>query len=417
MKTVNSFGIYFTLKPEKEKDGKAPLYLCITVNGKRAYIALQQKISPKSWDTGKGLGKSGSIEGKAINVYLEGVRASVTDTYKYLQLEKKVITAELVKSAWLRTGDDEHTLDQISKYHNEMSAGVLAQGTMKNYYTTQRYMVEFVKKQFKRKEFYLSELNYKFIQDFEIFLRNHQPVDHQKPLTNNGIMKHLERFRKMINLAFRLEWIVRDPFEKFQLKYNRVEKEFLTAGELAALEQKEISLPRLAVVRDIFVFCCYTGLAFVDVMNLKPQNIVVGQDGGFWINTNRQKTTIPVNLPLLARPQNIMDQYKENIRAIAKGTIFPQLSNQKMNSYLKELAERCDICKNLTFHVARHTFATTVTLVNSVPIETVSKMLGHTTIRSTQVYARVIEKKVSEDMATLSLKLGGQGVKSTGTLS
>jgi integrase len=218
-------------------------------------------------------------------------------------------------------------------------------------------------------------------------------------------MKHLERFRKMINLAFRLEWISRDPFEKFKLKYNRVEKDFLTVLELAALENKELTLPRLSVVRDIFLFCCYTGLAFVDVMNLKPVNICIGLDGGLWIKTSRQKTTIAVNVPLLNQAQHLIEKYKCNIKANAKGTIFPQLSNQKMNGYLKELAEMCDIYKVLTFHIARHTFATTVTLLNGVPIETVSKLLGHTTMRSTQVYAKVIEQKVSEDMGMLRKKL------------
>lgn len=219
-------------------------------------------------------------------------------------------------------------------------------------------------------------------------------------------MKHLERLRKMINLAYRLEWIVKAPFEKFSLKYKKVEKEFLTAKELSKLEEKELDLPRLSVVGDIFVFCCYTGLAFVDVMNLRPVNICTGTDGELWIKTFRQKTTTAVNVPLLLQAKSLMEKYRGNIRAQAKGTIFPQLSNQKMNSYLKELAERCDIYKVLTFHVARHTFATMVTLLNGVPIETVSKLLGHTSMRSTQIYAKVVEQKVSEDMAALNKKLG-----------
>jgi len=405
MKTTNSFGIYFNIRVDKEKDGSAPVYAAVTVNGKKALMVLQERISIKCWDMKKGMGKSNTTEGKKMNGYLEEMRQSIADCYKDLQLQRKVITAELLKTAFLRTGSDEHTLTEIAIYHNEMSGGVLADGTMKNYYTTQKYMAEFVKKQYKRKDYFLSELNYKFIQDFETFLRKHQPLDHQKPLTNNGIMKHLERFRKMINLAYRLEWIHRDPFEKFQLKFNKVEKEFLSSAELQALENKELILPRLSVVRDIFVFCCYTGLAFVDVMNLKPENIVKGQDDGLWIKTSRQKTTIPVNVPLLDQAQRIMNRYKNNVRAKANGTIFPILSNQKMNSYLKELAERCDITKVLTFHIARHTFATTVTLLNGVPMETVSKLLGHTTMRSTQVYAKVIERKVSEDMALLNEKL------------
>lgn len=209
----------------------------------------------------------------------------------------------------------------------------------------------------------------------------------------------------MITLAFKLEWIVRDPFDKYQLKFDRVEKEFLTEAELSALENKLLTLPRLSVVRDIFIFSCYTGLAFVDVMNLKPLNIVEAADGTQWVRTSREKTTIPVNVPLLLKAKVLVEKYKLNIKAREKGTVFPPLSNQKMNSYLKELAERCDIFKNLTFHTARHTFATTVTLLNGVPIETVSKLLGHTSMRTTQIYAKVIEKKVNDDMADLQRKL------------
>ncbi len=410
MKTINTFSVHFNLKTQKEKDGKAPVYASIKVNGEKTTLALKQSVTTRCWDIRKGMGKATTAEGRELNIYLEEVRQVLGECYRELQLRRRVISADSVKDAFLRNGDDEHTLEEIADYHNETSKAVLAQATMKNYYTTQRYLREFVSKNLKRKSYFLSELNYKFIQDFEVFLRNHQPVDHQKPLTTNGIMKHLERFKKMINLACKIEWLYRDPFEKYQLKFDRVEKDFLTADELSALEQKDMLLPRLSVVRDIFVFACYTGLAFVDVMELTPNNLVKGQDGGLWIKTCRQKTTIPVNVPVLNQPERIIEAYQGNIRAAARGTIFPKLSNQKMNSYLKELAELCGISKVLTFHMARHTFATTVTLVNGVPIETVSKLLGHTSMRSTQVYAKVIERKVSEDMAALKGKLKGLSV-------
>jgi integrase len=405
MKALTSFGISFKVRSDREKDGKAPLQATITVNGQKTFLTLPRKIPVKCWNPGRALARANTSEGREINSYIEEVRQTIGECYRDLQLERKIITPEVIKEVFLGNTEKEHTLDQISAYHNEMSAGVLAHGTMKNYYTTQRYMREFVKKKYRRSEYYLSELNYKFILDLEIFLRNHQPADHQKPLTNNGIMKHLERLKKMINLAFRLGWINRDPFEKYQLKFNKVEIEYLTADELFTLEHKDVKLSRLAVVRDIFVFCCYTGLAFVDVMNLAPRHIVKGQDGELWINTSRQKTTIEVKVPLLEPAQILIEQYKDNIKALSKGTIFPQLTNQKMNSYLKELADICGITKVLTFHVARHTFATTVTLVNGVPMETVSKLLGHTTMRSTQVYAKVVEQKVSEDMSDLKYRL------------
>jgi integrase len=405
MKKTNTFGIHFAIRQDREKDGFVPVISCITVNKERVYIALQRKIANKDWDLRKGQGKATTPEGRELNSFLEEIRQSIGECYRALQLQRKIITAETVKNSFLRNGSEEYTLADIAQYHNEMSLQTLAPGTMKNYYTTQRYIIEFVQKQHKRKEYFLSELNYKFILDFEVFLRKHQPLDHQRPLTTNGVMKHLERLRKMINLAYRLEWIHRDPFEKYQLKFNKVEKEFLTSAELQKLENIELQTPRISVVRDIFVFCCYTGLAFVDVTNLKPSHICVGEDGGLWIKTSRQKTTVAVNVPLLNQAKAIMDKYYNNVRASVKGAIFPVSSNQNMNFYLKDLAERCGITKALTFHIARHTFATTVTLVNGVPIETVSKLMGHTTLRSTQVYAKVIEKKVSEDMARLNEKL------------
>ncbi len=242
--------------------------------------------------------------------------------------------------------------------------------------------------------------------DFETFLRNHKPIDHQRPMNNNGVMKHLIRLRKMTNLALKLEWIISDPFKNYKFKYQKVDKDFLTENELASLEKKIFAVERLNYVRDLFVFSCYTGLAYVDVSNLRENQIIIGLDNELWIKIFRQKTQIPVNVPLLPRAHVILKQYKTDPRAIVKGTLFPILSNQKINSYLKEIAILCKIHKVLTFHVARHTFATTVTLSNGVPIESVSKMLGHTKIATTQIYARVLEKKVGEDMAALRIKLG-----------
>jgi site-specific recombinase XerD len=190
------------------------------------------------------------------------------------------------------------------------------------------------------------------------------------------------------------------------MKFVKVDKEFLTAQELQSIEDKDFTIERIAMVRDLFVFCCYTGLAYIDVMHLTPDHVIKGIDDKDWIKTSRQKTNVPVNVPILPKGLNILDKYKVHIRANSRGTLFPLISNQKVNSYLKEIADLCGIKKNLTFHIARHTFATTVTLSNGVPIETVSKMLGHTKIATTQIYARVLERKISEDMANLQKKLG-----------
>ena len=225
-------------------------------------------------------------------------------------------------------------------------------------------------------------------------------------MDTNGVLKHIIRLKKMTNLAVKLKWLNADPFQGFKMTRKRVDKDFLSEFELRAIEEKYFELDRLAIVRDIFIFSCYTGLSYVDMANLKYNNIVRGIDGENWIHTSRQKKTIPVNTPILPKAQIIINRYRNDVRAHEKGTVFPIISNQKVNSYLKEIADLCGIRKNLTFHVARHTFATTITLSNGVPIETVSKMLGHNKLSTTQIYARVLEKKVSEDMAELKRKLG-----------
>jgi site-specific recombinase XerD len=282
---------------------------------------------------------------------------------------------------------------------------ILTWGTMKNYFTTQKYIQKFLNERFRKTDIFLSGLSYKFITDFEFFLRNNKPVDHQRPLENNGVMKHLERFRKMVTMAVKMEWLDKDPFEKYQLKFNRVERDFLSEYELAKIENKKFNIERLMFIRDLFVFSCYTGLSYIDAMKLTPGNITIGIDGDYWISTSRQKTNERVRVPILPKAWEMIEKYKTHPRSMQKGTIFPFISNQKLNSYLKEIADLCGIEKNLTFHLARHTFATTVTLTNGVPIETVSKMLGHSKISTTQIYAKVIERKVSEDMQTLRAKM------------
>lgn len=224
-------------------------------------------------------------------------------------------------------------------------------------------------------------------------------------MNNNGVMKHIIRLKKMVHLALRLEWIQKDPFVNYKLKIQKVNREHLSELELKKVEEKKFDIERLDMVRDLFVFCCYTGLTYVDVINLKPHQIVEAAGGEMWVRTTRQKTDTPVSTPLLPKAMEIVKKYKGNERAAESQTLFPVISNQKVNSYLKEIADVCGIHKNITFHLARHTFATTVTLSNCVPIETVSKMLGHTKIATTQIYAKVLEKKVQEDMAKLKSKL------------
>jgi integrase len=209
----------------------------------------------------------------------------------------------------------------------------------------------------------------------------------------------------MITLAYHMEWIDRDPFAKFKPKLEKKEREFLTEKELKSIENRDFSIERLSVVKDLFIFSCYTGISYGDIMELTKNNIVLGMDGNYWIVSKRNKTKTTFKVPILPVVELIIKKYKNHPRTQFRSCLIPKISNQRLNSYLKEIADLCRIQKNLTFHMARHTFATTVTLNNGVPIETVSKLLGHTKIATTQIYARVLERKVSEDIEMLKRKL------------
>jgi len=409
MRSNNTFGIQFTIRiPKQQKSGLATVFARITVNGRRSEISLKKKIDSKNWDDVKGKAKGRIDEVQKLNQYMERVRSLISDCYHQLVQEKKVITVDTVKFLYLGEDQDAMTLRKLCAYHNSEMKDKLAHGTMKNYSTTKKYIEKFLREKYRRQDITLSELNYKFIMDFETYLQNHKPKDHHKPLNNNGIMKHMERLRKMVNMAITLDWLVKDLFAKYKMRFEKVEREFLTQEELTSIIKKNFTIERLQIVKDMFLFSCYTGLSYIDAMSLTEGNLTKGIDGGNWLVINRQKTETVVRVPLLPQASTLIDKYRKHPRSVHLGTLFPVISNQKMNSYLKEIADVCGITKPMTFHIARHTFATTVTLSNGVPIESVSKMLGHTSIRTTQIYAKVVESKLSEDMKNLEKRIQRQ---------
>lgn len=405
MKNVNTFGVFFYLKKYKAIEGVAPIYARITVDGKRADVSTKQSVNAKDWSGKKGCAKGTRDEIRSLNFFLEQMRSGFVSTYQDLFIQRKLITAQTIKQTYLGVEEKQHSLKKIIDYHDKQAASSLAWGTLKNYGATQKYLEKFLRLRFKADDIFLSELSYKFVIDFEHFLRTTNSLDKNQPLTNNGIMKHMERFKKLIGLAVRMDWIEKDPFNKYKLKFEEVDRESLTKDELATIENGTLDNQRLVRVRDMFVFSCYTGLAYIDMISLKADDISIGIDGGYWIFVRRKKSNKPVRVPLLPEAMAVLNKYKNSDHVKAFGTVFPMISNQKVNQYLKEIATKLNIEKPITFHLARHTFATTVTLTNGVPIETVSKMLGHTNIRTTQIYSKVIESKISEDMAALRRKL------------
>jgi integrase len=404
MKTTNTFGVQFIIRTKKNDPLKALIYARITVNGKRLEVSLKRTIDPLTWHYPGECLRSTSVEAKQINKFIEETRYKLRECYQQLQMQSKLITAEAIKNLFLGEEKSENTLCSLIDYHNVNMKSVLAQGTLKNYFTTKKYVLLFLKKRYKTNDIYLSDLNYQFITEFEFFLRSTKPLDESNPLGHNGIMKHIERLKKIARLGAMMEWMPKHPFERFQLRFQRTEREFLTTKELSELENFSFSNDRLNRAKDVFIFSCYTGLAYIDLVNLTVSNLCIGMDGEYWIKTSRQKTDVPVNVPLLPQAMKIIEKYKDDPIVANKNALVPLFTNQKINYYLKEIARECKIAKYMNFHMARHTFATTVTLTNGVPIETVSKMLGHTKLSTTQVYVHILQKKISDDMSLLRQK-------------
>lgn len=403
MEQKNTFAVSFFVRNDKlDSDGKLPIYLRITVNGERAELSIQRKIEKDRWNKA-GQAKGNKDDIKKINNYLDTVKNRIYDIRTDLIQRKELITAEKIKREYIGEGNKSKTVVEVFNYHNEKLKELVgkdfAPATYQRYITTLKHIKEFIRFKYHTDDIYLTQLNHEFITELEYFFKIQRKCDH------NSTAKYIKNFKKVIFLALKNDWLTKDPFSRYSIHIHEVKRDFLDEKELSALENKEIKSERLDMIRDAFVFACYTGLAYVDIASLSPEDINIGIDKEYWIMTYRTKTNTKTNIPLLPKAVSLIDKYKNHPAAKAKNQVIPIASNQKANAYLKELATICEISKNLTFHIARHTFATTVTLTNGVPIESVSQMLGHKSNRTTQIYAKVVERKVSEDMLNLKEKL------------
>ena len=398
MNSNSTFGVTFFTRLNSKKTDSALIFCRVTVNGARTEISLQRNVPKIMWDNNRAKVRGNSQEARAINNQILQTRNKLHECYNQLQQEGKIITVRSLKARYLGTDEHNKTLLQLVDYHNKSMTKILKPGTLKNYYTTETYIKNFLNKKYNA-DIYLKQLNYRFVIEFELYLQS------INGLNNNGLMKHMERLKKLLKLALRLEWIEKDPAANYQLRFDKTDKGFLTEEELYILEEGELQKASHQIARDIFVFACYTGLSYADVKKLESNNIIIGIDGSKWISTQREKNAIRVKVPILDKAKKIMMKYTEHPKCLDTNKLLPVYSNQKMNEYIREACTILKLNKHLSFHMARHTFATTVTLSNGVPIETVSKLLGHTKIATTQIYARVIERKVSEDMLLLKDKI------------
>lgn len=400
----STLGIYFFARTEKlAKDGKAPVYVRITVDGKRSLVTLKRYIEPDRWDKTAGYAKGFKENAKQLNAYIDIFRNKIYAAHKSLIDNDEIISAAEIKNVLLGRTTRMKTLVQLFEYHNQMMKEKVnieyAPATLRRFETTLMHIKAFLKINYKKEDILLIALKHQFITDLEHYFRTERGCNH------NSTMKYIKNLKKVVNIALNNDWLDKDPFKKFKTRIEPVERDYLTEEELKILKEKEFKIKRLEVTRDVFLFSCYTGLAFADVSKLDEKNIAIGIDGEKWLRIKRSKTNTPCNIPLLPLALEIIEKYKDNPEAQYMNRLLPIKSNQKQNAYLKEIADLCEINKNLTTHLARHTFATTVTLANGVPIESVSSMLGHKSIQTTQIYSKVIEKKVSEDMLALKLRL------------
>lgn len=399
-----SFGLLFYLKkPKNYTKGAMPIYLRITVDGIPKELSTKRECEPERWNYESQRSKGTKEEYKSINAFLDTMERKAHDARHVLIESDTPITAQLLKSVLTGNSGSSHMLLEVFQHHNNQLAALIGKefspATLERYKTSLEHTRSFIKWKYAVYDIDIKKLNYEFITEYEFWLKSERNCNH------NTTIKYISNFRKIVNRCIRNGWLSKDPFVGFKMAKREVERTALTNEELQLIADKKFATDRLSQVRDIFLFCCFTGLAYADVQKLKRSEIVIGVDGEKWIFTHRQKTETSSRIPLLPISQEILARYENHPQCCNQGRVLPVLSNQKMNAYLKEIVDLCGIAKNLTFHIARHTFATTVTLSNGVPIETVSKMLGHSNLKTTQLYAKVLDRKVSDDMQVLKRKL------------
>jgi len=399
----SNFHLLFYIRKQKNyKGGAMPIYMRITVNGKRADMSAGRECEPVKWNNHAGRAIGTKEEIKSLNNYLDSLQSKVRDAQQALIDANQTITTESLLNQFTGKTQKSRYLMQLFTEHNAKVKALIGNGfeanTLKGYNTSEKHLTGYLQNEYGKTDIEISQLNHAFITGFEFYLKA------QCKISGVSAAKYIKHLKKIVNHCIANNWIKQNPFINFKSSAKAKERTYLTQQELDAITNKKFVVERLVQVRDVFVFCCYTGLSYADVKKLRRNEIGIGMDGDKWIFTSRQKTDTSSRIPLLPVALTILNRYQDHPQCENKGLLLPVLSNQKMNAYLKEIADLSDVVKHLTFHLARHTFATTVTLSNNVPIETVSKMLGHTNIKTTQHYAKILDLKVSHDMAALKKK-------------
>ena len=391
---------YYVRSNYENKQGKSPLMIRIFLNGEMLNVGSSGiYIDKKLWNNSTNRVKGRGSESLNLNAQLDNISNSLQMIFKKHEFDED-LTLDKIKSIFLGKNKVKTTFVEFyDKYLEDIKAQVGAGKSIALYHkysAARSHFVNFLHAKYGRKDLMPGELTHLIIHDFEIYLKT------VVSLKSNSATKTLKFFKTVVIFAQKCGVMTHDPFLNHHFHLEPVDRGFLTDEEIQRIMQKDFEIPRLEMVRDVFIFSCFCGLAYIDVAHLTQENIIT-LDNRPWIIINRQKTNVQSNIPLLEIPQMILDKYKGKTK---DNRLLPVLSNQKINAYLKEIADLCGIKKRLSYHLARHTFATML-LSKGVPIESVSKMLGHTNIETTQIYARITNKKIEQDMMQVADKFDG----------
>ncbi|MGQ2983150.1 site-specific integrase [Flavobacterium sp.] len=401
-----SFGLTFFLKSSKKKSNDRFIYLRVTVDGLPKETSTKRKWDATRWNQKTERATGTREDAKATNFFLETLVTKINNYRTLMMAEGQTITAQrLIDFVLGKTVSKAKVIEEFKLHNSEIFALVpreYSKVTYIRYETAKAHVQEFLKFKYRIDDLEFRELNYEFIKDFEFYLKT------VKNISNNTTLKYISNFKKIVLRAIDKEIIAVDPFKRFKGKKEKIIKRPLTRQELSLLETHPMPVERLAVVRDVFVFQCYTGLAYIDVYNLMNSDIKMGDDDELWIISERQKTGSSFNVPLLPQALRIIERYKDHPQCLMRNTVLPVISNQRMNGYLKEIADLCGIESTLNTHKARRTFGSTVTLNNNVPIHVVKEMLGHSSVKQTEEYALTEQQAIGKEMRVLRDKFKGK---------
>lgn len=397
----STFRVLFYLKKSTpKKNGFVPVMCRVTVDGTISQFSCKLDIDPLMWDMKSSRATGRSTVALETNRHLDKIRVGINAKYKEIAERDNYVSAEKVRNAFLGLEMRYETLMKVYAQHNEDFAKqvgkIKCKSTYHKYCTVYKHLEQFIKTRYRVSDIALKELTPAFITDFELFLRTDKNCSH------NTVWIYMMPLRRMVTIAQNNGWIVRDPFAGYEIGMESVDRGYLTKDEIRLLLDAKFDKKKTELIRDLYVFCCFTGLSFADMTNLTKDNIQTSFDGELWIMTRRQKTGAESNVMLLNIPKLIIEKYD----GMAEGDkLLPVPSYTTCREKIKKIVHDCGIEKHVAWHSSRHTMATEICLTNGMPIETLSKMLGHTNIRTTQIYAKITHEKESKDMAALSNKL------------